>query len=998
MPVSVAIGAVTGAILGKLALIGSLTVLQGAILYGGLAAINYLFTPRPSFDVPTLDPRIVVRAAKLSARNILGRARVSGWVPYMHEGGTTNLHTNTNTASGKKERFFHLVYILGKGPVEAIEKVWIDGKEQRILRAQRRVPVFSNVNEKVYPPYDDQSSAPANAVIIPADNNEDYGPTAITSDDRHVPRFAIWPELDASGIHTDLTPTAEPTGNARWGPEHKALTQDGGGLAYIYVTLFQPSTGDNRDKIVWRSVPNIEVLVKGLKHQYPIDSVGNLSSLAWTDNAAVCLYWFLRNRLGVPANGIDFASFNSSRSISAPVVTPGTASLANGGYYQTDGLVLFSWTFNTDSFNFARVGEFWPSGDTQRSSSGTKMGCLFLTNAKLYGISTGLGNDEALWEINPQNGQATKIGTGGNLDLTSTRQNTTVYYSESQNRTYLFNNNRWAILNLADGTLIQSMKTLSPSTGRSYQDEFVIVKIDTGEFYFVTSTSRHAGQVSVNASTWKINEDLDSEIIPTNIGVQSERRLTLIKPSGLSTNYFVTGANRFGDDVIFMMDTYAMKMSLADFKGSSQTPASRTTITYPSSAGIPAPHLTEGGSAAFRDNSGNSIPATYSPRYAIDGVVSADDDNSIVLQEMLFAMAGYLVELDGKLHIKAGTETPPVRDLTDADIISVESIQPSPSHSNRVNAGLMRIQQSAPHGWTELQLPEISISTWQAFDGSKLPHDFGTRIFVCDPQRARVLEAIAMRRARGIPGASPPFPDIDEGDPSAFLITYLVRPGDAFEWLTVTPGDRLNVTDSITGIMNRPMEVIETKIRPEWNVRLTMRDRPDGLLDDDEIYDLIGDPPIAPPVIPPDDGPPPTPVSPDPDSTDPGRGFVTTNWKYYPLRGQNEGEYYNLVFTITWANTQYDAEVTITADALTEGEGREKSIVYGAYSATQTGTSPITIERDIREIPRVVPYTVTYMITIRLRDSFRNAIETIDLTVPVTGPSTGNGDDNGGNN
>ena len=215
--------------------------------------------------------------------------------------------------------------------------------------------------------------------------------------------------------------------------------------------------------------------------------------------------------------------------------------------------------------------------------------------------------------------------------------------------------------------------------------------------------------------------------------------------------------------------------------------------------------------------SADGYPRTYT-RYTANGMISADDDHLGVIRELLFAMAGSLVKLDGRWHIYAGAERPAVKTLTDSDIIRTVEIRPAPALQDRINALTIGVAQSAEHGYTSFELPEIVDADGEARDGKRLPADLGTRAFVTNPVRAQMLARIELRRSR-----------------AQAVHVYQIKAGATMQNLAIAPKERLLVTDSESGLVAAKMEVIETRVLRDWSVELTLRHAPDGIYADDVV-------------------------------------------------------------------------------------------------------------------------------------------------------------------
>ena len=226
-------------------------------------------------------------------------------------------------------------------------------------------------------------------------------------------------------------------------------------------------------------------------------------------------------------------------------------------------------------------------------------------------------------------------------------------------------------------------------------------------------------------------------------------------------------------------------------------------------------------------------------RYTINGVISADADNGQVIEEMMIACAGSLIEYDGKIRLLVGVDRPSVRTITDDDIIEILTMQPSPSYTDRLNALRMTLAQSSRDEYLELDLPEVVDEAALVRDKNiLLPQNWGTLAFVDDPHRATALAYIALRRAR-----------------AASVLTLQVRGGDNFENLELLPGDVVTVENSLAFVEGRRMEVLENRIQEDWSCILVLQHAPLGLYDmtpklAPDIPSLVHLPPAGEPVRP----------------------------------------------------------------------------------------------------------------------------------------------------
>ena len=72
------------------------------------------------------------------------------------------------------------------------------------------------------------------------------------------------------------------------------------------VHLHQPDYRD-RDGRFWSRLPNVEVVMRGMKLTWP-----GQATPVWTENAAAIRYWLERNRAGVPEAAFDLPSFTAA--------------------------------------------------------------------------------------------------------------------------------------------------------------------------------------------------------------------------------------------------------------------------------------------------------------------------------------------------------------------------------------------------------------------------------------------------------------------------------------------------------------------------------------------------------------------------------------------------------------------------------------------------------------------------------------------------------------
>ena len=274
MPPAIAIGAAAalGAAAGAagaftaFAIAGSFA-LAGALTFGGLALAQYLLTPKPaSFDIGTVraDTRSTLRIAVAPARWVLGRARIASVLTYYLE-------------PEKNDREAYLVLTICEGPIEGIERIWIDGKEI---------------------PWNDGTTN--HALGAKGDIIKEYA--RVTSPDDYDGSLYMTFFYNGAERLDGSFPKPEGTdgfADNQWTSDHKLS-----GKAVVLIQLYQPGYGTDASSRVWHRLPNFEFLVKGQKISYP-----GVSTPTWTENAAAVRYWWLTERRGLPSAAIHPQDF-----------------------------------------------------------------------------------------------------------------------------------------------------------------------------------------------------------------------------------------------------------------------------------------------------------------------------------------------------------------------------------------------------------------------------------------------------------------------------------------------------------------------------------------------------------------------------------------------------------------------------------------------------------------------------------------------------------------
>ena len=259
------VGAAAGAIGASTVTIFGSAILGGAVVYGGLALVSYLLRPKPkAIGTASPDTRSIIRSGLTNARWIVGRARVGGVLVWVNE-------------PSNSDKDIHLIVVLSEGPVEGIEKMWVDGEE--VAWTSRNTSSRNG------------DTMPEGLVVVPQAAGQNI------EGDPHENKLVV--RAYYNGFPDDA-PATQIEGSD-WTNRHRL-----NGKAAVHITLTQPDYG-SPDSRFWKRVPNIEFLVKGLRITWPGQNIPK-----WTNNAAAIRYWWLTQRRQVPPSAIDRDSFTSA--------------------------------------------------------------------------------------------------------------------------------------------------------------------------------------------------------------------------------------------------------------------------------------------------------------------------------------------------------------------------------------------------------------------------------------------------------------------------------------------------------------------------------------------------------------------------------------------------------------------------------------------------------------------------------------------------------------
>ena len=337
MPVTVGLSAAAGAALGAAGAVGTFGALGGALLYGGLAAAQFVVGRALAPDAPRRPSAArrqnLVVGGDEPARWPVGRERISGWMPWAAENtaeitGVTRADGQNNKPNIGKYQYFSFVMVLSEIPIDAIEGWWCNGIWMPIRYATTRTGP-----EDGYLPLADQTAYTEFSPIIPPEggpwgigrgdggaggqNDYDFPDSGGESDrlsgtTRNL-EWERWPIMLLPRITgAGKPPYAQERAQGGWWDRAQADEEKGKpGHAYIIVDLYQNAGDDeDTDKIgySWKGIPRIELLVRGIRIAPPViladGSIGE-GVEAWTDNPNLISYWFMRHRMGWPNGAID---------------------------------------------------------------------------------------------------------------------------------------------------------------------------------------------------------------------------------------------------------------------------------------------------------------------------------------------------------------------------------------------------------------------------------------------------------------------------------------------------------------------------------------------------------------------------------------------------------------------------------------------------------------------------------------------------------------------
>lgn len=134
-------------------------------------------------------------------------------------------------------------------------------------------------------------------------------------------------------------------------------------------------------------------------------------------------------------------------------------------------------------------------------------------------------------------------------------------------------------------------------------------------------------------------------------------------------------------------------------------------------------------------------------RYTINGSILSSQDPTSVLQDMVNAMAGCIVDAGGIWTIRAGAYRAPDLTLGDDDLAGTFAVQPRQSRRESYN-GVKGVYISPQNSWSPADFPSIASSTYKAQDGGVRLWKDVTYPFTMSSATAQRLASIDLERGR----------------------------------------------------------------------------------------------------------------------------------------------------------------------------------------------------------------------------------------------------------
>lgn len=207
-------------------------------------------------------------------------------------------------------------------------------------------------------------------------------------------------------------------------------------------------------------------------------------------------------------------------------------------------------------------------------------------------------------------------------------------------------------------------------------------------------------------------------------------------------------------------------------------------------------------------------------RYRCNMLAGTSASNADVLESVMGAMAGELIETGGIYRIQAGVTQPIVASLTDADVIVGQpfTLDTRRPRSELVNTVLATFADPA-RSYASVPLPVRSSPADVTEDGGiRLPISLDLSAVTSRTQAQRIME-VERRRAR-----------------RQIRVSCTL----AAKWIGLEPGDWVEFTSDRRGLVAQTFEIVATSVNEDLTVDVTLQ-QTDAAVDDWSSSDEIAD-------------------------------------------------------------------------------------------------------------------------------------------------------------
>ena len=263
---------------------------------GALSVFGYLTARRNRPKIGTSKPatRRQVTTEVIPERYVLGRARIA---PVITDGFTSS-STNQVERRVVHNTDIHLIGVIGSGPCEAIERMWVDNEGKK-----EEVPLIRVPNE-------------GGDVLFPTKESGWQGTLLVREYFR------------ADGTQGQ---NLQKVSGGQFSPSNRYE-----GVSWVSIQIqqgYQNNDTNRKNGVIFRGIPTFEFLVKGLKTTWPGQTVPT-----WSESASSKVWWLLRERMKVPEDKIDIQSFIEAERVSSEELNPSVRE----GYIRDEPRIRYS--------------------------------------------------------------------------------------------------------------------------------------------------------------------------------------------------------------------------------------------------------------------------------------------------------------------------------------------------------------------------------------------------------------------------------------------------------------------------------------------------------------------------------------------------------------------------------------------------------------------------------------------------------------------------------